>query len=395
MLIETRNIMIISRIALLFAGSLLSVAVLAQQIKPADAGASEKTITLFRNLAALAPDYVMIGHQDALSYGVKWVGDENRSDLKDVTGSHPAVFGWDIGGIDIGLDKNLDSVPFDQMRENMIRVFEMGGLNTISWHAYDPRTGKDSWVDTKIAVNTVSQILPGGARHAGFLKNLDRTGVFLSSLKNKEGELIPVVFRPWHEHSGSWFWWGRLHCTREEYIELFRFTVHYLREKHELNNLLIAYSPDIGFANAAEYLERYPGDDIVDVIGLDDYHSLRQNKPENLIRNLEIIAGIARDKGKIAAFTETGCTNVEDKLYFTQKLLPVLEHSDLTRSISWVLFWRNGNKKHHFMPYKGHKSAADFRRFVAHPLILMENTVPDLYRTYSDISNEISGNSPE
>ena len=387
--------MIISRIALLFAGSLLSVAVLAQQIKPADAGASEKTITLFRNLAALAPDYVMIGHQDALSYGVKWVGDENRSDLHDVTGSHPAVFGWDIGGIDIGLDKNLDSVPFDQMRKNMIRVFEMGGLNTISWHAYDPRTGKDSWVDTRIAVNTVSQILPGGARHADFLKNLDRTGVFLLSLKSKEGELIPLVFRPWHEHSGSWFWWGRLHCTREEYIELFRFTVHYLREKHELNNLLIAYSPDIGFANAAEYLERYPGDDIVDVIGLDDYHSLRQNKPENLIRNLEIIAGIARDKGKIAAFTETGCTNVEDKLYFTQKLLPVLEHSDLTRSISWVLFWRNGNKKHHFMPYKGHKSAADFRRFVAHPLILMENTVPDLYRTYSDISNEISGNSPE
>ena len=357
MLKKTYNMMIISRIALLFAGSLLSVAVLAQQIKPADAGASEKTITLFRNLAALAPDYVMIGHQDALSYGVKWVGDENRSDLHDVTGSHPAVFGWDIGGIDIGLDKNLDSVPFDQMRENMIRVFEMGGLNTISWHAYDPRTGKDSWVDTKIAVNTVSQILPGGARHADFLKNLDRTGIFLSSLKSKEGELIPLVFRPWHEHSGSWFWWGRLHCTQEEYIELFRFTVHYLREKHELNNLLIAYSPDIGFANAAEYLERYPGDDIVDVIGLDDYHSLRQNKPENLIRNLEIIAGIARDKGKIAAFTETGCTNVEDKLYFTQKLLPVLEHSDLTRSISWVLFWRNGNKKHHFMPYKGHKSA--------------------------------------
>lgn len=393
--IKTLNMMIISRLALLFAGSLLSVGVLAQQIKPADAGASEKTITLFRNLAALAPDYVMIGHQDALSYGVKWVGDENRSDLQDVTGSHPAVFGWDIGGIDIGLDKNLDSVPFDQMRENMIRVFEMGGLNTISWHAYDPRTGKDSWVDTKIAVNTVSQILPGGARHADFLKNLDRTGIFLSSLKSKEGELIPVVFRPWHEHSGSWFWWGRLHCTQEEYIELFRFTVHYLREKHELNNLLIAYSPDIGFANAAEYLERYPGDDIVDVIGLDDYHSLRQNKPENLIRNLEIIAGIARDKGKIAAFTETGCTNVEDKLYFTQKLLPVLEHSDLTRSISWVLFWRNGNKKHHFMPYKGHKSAADFRRFVAHPLILMQNNVPDLYRTYSDISNEISGNSPE
>lgn len=387
--------MIIKRLALLFAGLLLSVAVLAQQIKPVNAGASEKTITLFRNLVALAPDYVMIGHQDALSYGVKWVGDENRSDLHDVTGSHPAVFGWDIGGIDIGLDKNLDSVPFDQMRENMIRVFEMGGLNTISWHAYDPRTGKDSWVDTKIAVNTVSQILPGGARHADFLKNLDRTGIFLSSLKSKEGELIPLVFRPWHEHSGSWFWWGRLHCTREEYIELFRFTVHYLREKHELNNLLIAYSPDIGFANAAEYLERYPGDDIVDVIGLDDYHSLRQNKPENLIRNLEVIAGIAHDKGKIAAFTETGCTNVEDKLYFTQKLLPVLEHSDLTRSISWVLFWRNGNKKHHFMPYKGHKSAADFRRFVAHPLILMQNNVPDMYRTYSDISNEISGNSPE
>ncbi len=369
--------------------------VLAGKNKPADQNAGERTVILFNNLKALAPDYIMVGHQDALSYGVKWVGDENRSDLHDVTGSHPAVFGWDIGGIDIGLAKNLDSVPFDQMRKNMISVFEAGGLNTISWHAYNPLNGKDSWVDTQIAVDVVGQILPGGARHADFLKNLDRTGAFLASLRSKNGELIPVVFRPWHEHSGSWFWWGRLHCTREQYIELYRFTIQYLREKHALNNLLIAFSPDIGYTNAAEYLERYPGDDMVDVIGVDDYHSLRQNKPGNLIRNLEIIAAVAKEKGKIAAFTETGCTNMEDKKYFTEKLLPVLQHSELTRYISWVLFWRNGNKKHHFMPYRGHKSAADFRRFVAHPMILMQNDLPDLYRVYPDISNEISGTSPD
>lgn len=72
---------------------------------PSDSAADIKTVNLYQNLAALSDSFIMIGHQDALSYGVGWKGDADRSDIKDVTGSHPAVYGWDIGGIDKSREK--------------------------------------------------------------------------------------------------------------------------------------------------------------------------------------------------------------------------------------------------------------------------------------------------
>lgn len=354
--------------------------------KPADKNATEQVANLYRNLAMLAPDYIMIGHQDALSYGIHWKKGTDRSDIKDITGSHPAVFGWDIGGIELGQPVNLDSVPFDEMRENIIRVYLEGGVNTISWHAYNPVSGGSSWVEDKNRPSpTVAKILPGGSDHSAFLKQLDKVAGFLKSLKAPDGTLAPVVFRPWHENSGNWFWWGAIHCSVDEYKSLYRCTVDYLQNKHHLHNLLYAYSPDVGFKDAAGYLERYPGDDLVDIIGLDDYNSLNTGHPEKLISNLEIIAKVANEHHKIAAFTETGSNRVERKDYFTNELLPCLDHSELTRSISWVLFWRNADQKQHFVPAPGHPAAENFKEFVKNKDILLLNNIPDMYKKYKKI----------
>jgi len=354
--------------------------------KPADKKASKQVVNLYRNLAMLAPGYIMIGHQDALSYGIHWKKGTDRSDIKDITGSHPAVFGWDIGGIELGQPVNLDSVPFNEMRENIIRVYLKGGINTISWHAYNPVSGGSSWVEDKNHPSlTVAKILPGGSHHSAFLKQLDCVADFLKSLKAPDGTLAPVVFRPWHENSGSWFWWGAIHCSVEEYKSLYRFTVNYLQNKHQLHNLLYAYSPDVGFKDAAGYLERYPGDDLVDIIGLDDYNSLNTGQPDKLIRNLEIIAKVANDHQKIAAFTETGSNRVERSAYFTNELLPCLMHSELTRSISWVLFWRNADAKQHFMPDPTHPAAGNFKEFVKNKHILLLNNIPDMNKYYRKI----------
>ncbi len=338
-------------------------------------------------MAMLAPDYIMIGHQDALSYGINWKKGTDRSDIKDITGSHPAVFGWDIGGIELGNPVNLDSVPFDEMRKNIISVYLKGGINTISWHDNNPVTGKSSWVDDKNNSNgIVVKILPGGSHHEEFKKQLDKVADFIKSLKAPDGSLAPIVFRPWHENSGNWFWWGAIHCSVEEYKSLYRFTVDYLRNTHQLHNLLFAYSPDVGFKDAAGYLERYPGDDLVDIIGLDDYNSLNTGHPEKLVSNLEIIAQIAIDKNKIAALTETGCNRLERKDYFTKEMLSCLDHSELTRSISWVLFWRNADEKQHFMPDPRHPAAENFKEFVKNKHILMLNNIPDMYKYYKKLN---------
>jgi mannan endo-1,4-beta-mannosidase len=351
----------------------------ANKFHPADKMADKGVVNLYRNMAMMASDHIMLGHQDALSYGINWKKGTDRSDVKDITGSHPAVFGWEIGAIELGKTVNLDSVPFGEMRRNIIHVYQQGGVNTISWHAYNPVTGKDSWADNKTVNITIAKILPGGSHHKAFKKRLDRVARYLKSLKTPDGTQVPVVFRPWHENSGNWFWWGAMHSSAEEYKSLYRFTVEYLQKKHHLHNILYAYSPDVGFKDAAGYLARYPGDDLVDIIGLDDYNSLNTGHPEQLISNLEIIATIANEHKKIAALTETGSNRIERKEYFTKEMLACLDHSELTRSIAWVLFWRNADKKQHFVPAPGHPAAPDFLEFTKNKLILMLNDISGLY----------------
>jgi mannan endo-1,4-beta-mannosidase len=66
-------------------------------------------------------------------------------------------------------------------------------------------------------------------------------------------------------------WWGAPHSTREEFIALWKFIVSYLRDSLRVRNFLYAFSPDNLFNNEAEYLPRYPGDEWVDIVGMDNY----------------------------------------------------------------------------------------------------------------------------
>jgi hypothetical protein len=84
---------------------------------PIDKGATRETINLYRNLRRVLNKGFMFGHQDDLAYGVGWKYEEGRSDIKDVTGEYPAVYGWELGRLEIDQPFNLDSVPFDKMRQ--------------------------------------------------------------------------------------------------------------------------------------------------------------------------------------------------------------------------------------------------------------------------------------
>ena len=142
-------------------------------------------------------------------------------------------------------------------------------MNTVSWHPQNPESGASAW-DGKTST-AVSSILPGGANHAQFRLWLDRLAGFFVGLKSADGTCVPVLFRPFHEHTGSGFWWGEAQCTPDEYKALWRFTVEYLRDVKGVHNLLYVYSPDL-YRDAEHYTERYPGDEWVDVLGLDAYH---------------------------------------------------------------------------------------------------------------------------
>ena len=348
--------------------------------KPVNSNATPETVNLYKNLIALGQEKVIFGHQDDLAYGVKWAYEPGRSDIKAVTGAYPGLVGWDIGKLELGSHLNLDSVPFDKMQFYIREAYHRGMVNTVSWHIYEPVTHKNSWVDEGETRTTVREILPDGQRHQEYVAMLEKVAVFFGQLKKENGTPIPVIFRPFHENNGDWFWWGARHCTPAEYKSLFRFTAKFLTEDKGLNNLLFAYSPDNKFSTREEYLQRYPGDNYVDIIGYDDYHNFSlENGAEKAGKNLEIICKLAEEKGKVAAFTETGLEGMTDSTWFTNQLLRAIQYSNVSKNIAYVMLWRNANEKHFYTSYPGHGSAENLRQFYESPFTVFCNTLPEMY----------------
>ena len=71
------------------------------------AEANPQTHALYSNLAELGRTSLLFGHQNSTAYGVLWYGEPGRSDIKDITGSYPAVMGWDLGDLELGVKLNL------------------------------------------------------------------------------------------------------------------------------------------------------------------------------------------------------------------------------------------------------------------------------------------------
>lgn len=328
---------------------------------PCDKNATQETINLYNNLKGVLDKAVMLGHQDDLAYGVGWKYEAGRSDVKDVTGDYPAVMGFELGGLELDHAVNLDSVPFDKMQGFIKDAYKKGSVITISWHLHNPLTGKTAWDP---AAGTVASILPGGEKNALYNTWLDKLAVFFQDLKGDKGEYIPVIFRPYHELNGSWFWWGGKNCTPAEVQQLYQYTEKYLRDVKGLHHLLYAFNTD-KFYSPAEYLERYPGDDYVDIIGFDIYQRGSNNEFMKDANNmLGMLDSIASAHNKIPALTEFGYGTLPDATWFTGTLLPVLK----AHKVSFALAWRNAGKKQDgstefYLPYKGHASENDFVKF--------------------------------
>ncbi len=337
--------------------------------KPTDKKATRETVNLYRNLLQLQKKSLMFGHQDDLAYGHGWVYEEGRSDVKDVCGDYPAVYGWELGHLELGNAYSLDSVHFDKIQNWIKLVYERGGINTISWHLRNPLTGGTAWdVSSK---KVVSSILPGGEKHDRYKQYLDKLADFMLGLKTDDGTYIPVLFRPFHEHTGSWFWWGENLCSVEDYKALWHFTVSYLQNEKNIHHLLYSYSTD-RFKTIDEYLERYPGDDVIDVVAFDLYDRSRKFLP-TLKNCAEKVSKYAKENGKIAAVSEAGGPIDKNIEWWTEVLETVKPYE-----LSYILVWRNPhNTAAHgsFGPYKGNPSSANFIEFYNDPKTMFQRGV--------------------
>nr|WP_314495899.1 glycosyl hydrolase [uncultured Chryseobacterium sp.] len=339
---------------------------LSAQYQLSDQKATPETVNLYSNLVKAQQKGYFVGHQDDLAYGVYWKYQEGRSDVKDVVKDYPAVYGWELGDLELGKDKNLDGVPFDKMKQFIKDAYQRGGIITVSWHANNPITGKNAWDNTNTSIKS---ILPNGEKHKIFVDYLDRIAAFLQDLKGEKGEAIPIIWRPFHEHTGTWFWWGVKSASDEEYKELFRFSTDYLRKQKNIHNLILCYNTSVEYGTPEEFLTRYPGDNYADILSFDAYQRGSADRGKQFAQQLDTLISAmnkaAAQHHKISAVGELGYNQIPDSQWFTQILKPVFDR----HRFSYVLFWRNagfkpGNSEvEYYLPFKGHPAEKDFVKF--------------------------------
>ena len=325
---------------------------------------------LVARLQQLQQQGYMMGHQDDPFYGVTWEWDTNRSDVKETCGDYPAVMGFDLGGIEMADNKNLDSVPFRRIHDELIAHYKRGGIVTLSWHPRNPLTGGTAWDVSND--QTVRSVLYGGCMHVKFQTWIKRVADFIETLKDDNGQPVPIIFRPWHENNGSWFWWGEKLCTASEYKALWNMVQDYMSGRG-FTNLLWSYSPNMGDITDENFMERYPGDDRVGLIGLDAYQWGTEIDFVNGINaNLATLGGIAKRRDKLLALTECGLKNMSDPTWWTRVLKPQMDKYP----ICYFLLWRN-YKEEYFGPSPQLECAADFRKlYAAENTLFLKDIVP-------------------
>ena len=340
-------------------------------------------VTLLVSLSAIGlyERGFLFGHNDAMLYGRFWSDSEKgragkssreiKPDVYQVCGAYPALYSTDLGGYEQqGRTIYFLGVSYVTMRETIIRHHRSGGAVTISWHVRNPEHAL-TYIYKEANHGTVARILQrNGKTYKTFMSYLDRIADFLLSLRDDDGNLIPILFRPWHECSGDWFWWGTADCTAEEYIELWRMTHNYLQERG-LTNLRYVFSPGSWFRNEAEYMLRFPGREYVDIIGIENYRRKNMSVDDarryfhtNMQKGLRLVKCIADSLGLPYAVTETGMQPDNDPQWWTLGLMPALEGY----FPMYVNVW--SNQCHELYPeaatwctYPGEASARDFRKF--------------------------------
>lgn len=189
-----------------------------------------------------------------------------------VTGHWPALIGLDYS------DQGATALETHTPNHAAIAYAKEGGLVTISAHLYNPTNPAGGGLrDTGVDMRRL--LTPGDDGHDRWMAMLDTLAAGLAELQDAN---VPVLWRPFHEMNGGWFWWGAQ--EPDVFIAVWRHMFDYFTNTKGLNNLLWVYGPNHG-KKTADY---YPGDNYVDIVGLDAYTD--RVDPKHIVGGTEIMA---------------------------------------------------------------------------------------------------------
>lgn len=239
--------------------------------------------------------YVITGQQ--CDGGIN--GNEFKA-IKNLTGDYPALLGLDM------MNYTPSRTAFGASSsavEKAIEFANKGGIITFCWHWNAPTeylnstaNSRDGWWGgfyTKSSKFDIAKVMNG--QDAKGKKLLDRDiKEIAKQLKRLEKAGVPVIWRPLHEASGGWFWWGAQ--GPDAYKKLWKYLYNELTNTYGCNNLIWVYN-----GQSADW---YPGDEYVDIVGEDIYPGNHVYDPQVSRFKQAINYG---SKTKITALTENGC----------------------------------------------------------------------------------------
>lgn len=218
-------------------------------------------------------------------YGEKMLSGQYEPEnayVKQLTGKTPAIYGADL--IEYSPSRQAFGSKPKPSSEEIIQNVKAGQIVTLTWHWNAPAglinanyTDKDgnkvealwwSGFYTKATHFDVEEALsdPQAADYKLLLRDID---VIAEQLKKFQAAGVPVLWRPLHEASGGWFWWGAK--GPKPFKALWRLMFDRLTNHHQLHNLIWV------FTGSPSEMDWYPGDDVVDVLGIDSYPTDRND----------------------------------------------------------------------------------------------------------------------
>lgn len=396
---------------------------IAQNITLVDANATDDVKQIYAYLQAVGKtDSVIFGQQNNTSHKAG-SSDLSCSDTMDMVGSYAGVIGIDglsFTGNEYSAERYINEMSERDSEyasvvakiaqaqtvaeKNVIAAAALtnynirnGAIATLSLHT--PNLSKVNKVNASagapsyasydfsgytpgnLSGDVMNNILPGGAYNDEFTAYLDMVADYA---KQVDGA---ILFRPFHENTGSWFWWGAALCDAQTYKSVYKYTVEYLRDEKGVHNLLYVYGPGSEAASTEEYAVRYPGDGYVDMVGFDMYHD-NPTEGDSFIasftKELSIVESFAKEHGKLVAVTETGTRHDtvqgdnqtallkqnNERADWHQEILDAVKASDASYYLVWANF---GEKDGFYTPYvksvkedgtlHGHEMMDNFIRF--------------------------------
>jgi len=259
--------------------------------EPVNAHATPEARALLAYLDSISGQATITGQHNFPNDASRW------TDLAyDLTAKYPGLFGQDFG-FSAGDDK--DSVlSRPAMIEEVKRQYRNGAVIALTWHTVrptedEPVTFRDSVQGQLTNYEWHELLTPGTLLYNRWCGQVDVIAGYLRQLRDAH---VPVLFRPYHEVNGNWFWWGG-RPNKDGSAALYRQIYDRFVNVHHLDNLVWVWNVNSPSGNAGPIADYYPGPQFADVVTMDIYGEFKQEYYDSMV---------ALADGKPIALAEVG-----------------------------------------------------------------------------------------